>query len=82
VLYLNQTTDQAGNERMAALTRDLIDLSIKEGGRFFLPYQLHYSAEQLERAYPEIRAFFEAKRRYDPELLITNKFFEKYSRLN
>ena len=28
------------------------------GGRFFLPYQLHYSREQLVRAYPEIDAFF------------------------
>jgi len=82
VLYLNQTTDQAGNERMAILTRELIDLSIREGGRFFLPYQLHYTPEQLERAYPEIRGFFDAKRHYDPDLLITNKFFEKYSRIN
>jgi FAD/FMN-containing dehydrogenase len=82
VLYLNQTTDKAGNERMATLTGDLIDLTIAEGGRFFLPYQLHYTAEQLERAYPEIRAFFAAKKRYDPELLLTNSFYEKYSRMN
>src|SRR2546425_8388280 len=41
VLYLNQTTDRHGNERMAALTRDLIDLTIAHGGRFFLPCQLH-----------------------------------------
>jgi len=82
VLYLNQTTDRAGNERMATLTRDLIDLTREERGRFFLPYQLHYTAGQLERAYPEIRAFFEAKRRYDPDLLLTNTFYERYSRTN
>jgi FAD/FMN-containing dehydrogenase len=80
VLYLNQTTDRQGTERMATLTRELIDLTIKEGGRFFLPYQLHYTAEQLARAYPEIDRFFDAKRRYDPDLLLTNTFYEKYSR--
>ena len=80
VLYLNQTTDQAGNERMATLTRDLIDLTINVGGRFFLPYQLHYTADQLARAYPEIGLFFAAKKRYDPDLLLTNTFYEKYGR--
>ena len=82
VLYLNQTTDEAGNERMAALTRDLIDLTINVGGRFFLPYQLHYTADQLARAYPEIGRFFQAKKRYDPDLLLTNTFYEKYGRGN
>jgi len=82
VLYLNQTTDQAGNERMAALTRDLIDLTINVGGRFFLPYQLHYTADQLARADPEIGRFFQAKKRYDPDLLLTNTFYEKYGRGN
>ena len=42
------------------------------GGRFFLPYQLHYTAAQLERSYPEIGAFFAAKRRWDPEGRFSN----------
>lgn len=79
VLYLNQTTDAAGSAAMRDLTSDLIDLSSRVGGRFFLPYQLHYTAQQLERAYPEIRTFFAAKKQYDPELLLTNTFYEKYS---
>ena len=48
-------------------------------GRFFLPYQLHYTPEQLERSYPEIRAFFRAKREIDPDRLLTSTFYEKYS---
>jgi FAD/FMN-containing dehydrogenase len=79
VLYLNQTTDRAGSEKMARLTGRLIDLCSDVGGRFFLPYQLHYSAEQLERAYPAIRDFFAAKRALDPEGLLTNTFFERYA---
>jgi FAD/FMN-containing dehydrogenase len=80
VLYLNQRTDDAGNQAMATLTKDVIDLTIGLGGRFFLPYQLHYTSSQLERSYPEIRAFFDAKRKYDPDLLLTSTFYEKYSR--
>lgn len=79
VLYLNQRTDREGNEKMGQVTRELIDLTIELGGRFFLPYQLHYTGEQLKQSYPEIEAFFEAKKRYDPELILTNTFYEKYS---
>ncbi|MEM8863505.1 MAG: FAD-binding oxidoreductase, partial [Chloroflexota bacterium] len=43
VLYINQTTDDAGNQEMAALTRDLIELTLEHDGRFFLPYQLYYT---------------------------------------
>lgn len=79
VLYLNQSTDAAGTEAMRALTSDLIDLSIAEGGRFFLPYQLHYSPEQLVRAYPEIGAFFAAKRKWDPEGRFDNMWYARYA---
>jgi len=79
VLYINQTTDEAGNAKMQTVTQALIDLSTSVNGRFFLPYQLHYNAEQLERAYPEIRPFFAAKRQYDPDLLLTNTWYEKYA---
>jgi FAD/FMN-containing dehydrogenase len=78
VLYLNQTTDREGNERMGRLTGALIDASSDLGGRFFLPYQLHYTAAQLARAYPEISAFFAAKREIDPDGLFGNAFYEKY----
>lgn len=78
VLYINQQTDKAGHAGMQKLTSELIELTLKHGGRFFLPYQLYYTPEQLERAYPEIREFFAAKRRYDPEEILTNTFYEKY----
>ena len=81
VLYVNQTTDEEGNQRMARLTRELIDLTIQSGGRFFLPYQLHYTAEQLRQSYPDIEAFFRAKDVYDPGHLLTNTFYNKYAPL-
>lgn len=79
VLYINQSADAAGNYRMATLTGKLIDAALAAGGRFFLPYQLHYDALQLVRSYPEIANFFAAKSRYDPDGLFTNTFHRKYA---
>lgn len=79
VLYLTQATNADGNARMRELTSDLIDLTAREGGRFFLPYQLHYTAQQLERSYPEIGSFFAVKRRWDPTELFSNTWYEVYA---
>jgi FAD/FMN-containing dehydrogenase len=79
VLYLNQPTTAAGNAAMRRLTGDLIDLTVREGGRFFLPYQLHYTPEQLGRSYPEIGGFFAAKRRWDPDGLFSNTWYARYA---
>jgi FAD/FMN-containing dehydrogenase len=79
VLYINQSSDAEGNARMARLTGDLIDLSARFGGRFFLPYQLHYTPAQLERSYPEIRAFFAAKDRWDPDGRFSNSWYARYA---
>ena len=79
VLYLNQRTDAEGSRRMAELTGELIDLTAEQGGRFFLPYQLHYTPQQLQRSYPEIGGFFEAKRRWDPDERFSNSWYARYS---
>src|SRR4051812_711256 len=78
VLYINQTTDEEGNRRMRKTTEQLIALTVAHKGRFFLPYQLYYSREQLKQSYPQIDAFFAAKRKYDPDGLLTNTFYQKY----
>jgi FAD/FMN-containing dehydrogenase len=78
VLYVNQPATDEGNRKMVALTGALIDATIVHGGRFFLPYQLHYTAEQLRGSYPLIGEFFAAKRRYDPQGVFSNRFYEKY----
>jgi len=78
VLYFNVKFNNRDNEALRKTTVDLINVAEKFGGTYYLPYQLYYSREQLQRAYPEIGEFFEAKKRYDPTGLFTNKFFEKY----
>ena len=79
VLYLKQKTDAEGTKAMAKLTSDLIDLTAKEGGQFFLPYQLHYTPEQLRRSYPQIGDFFAEKRRWDPDGLFSNSWYARYA---
>ena len=39
---------------MKKTTEELIDLTIANQGRFFLPYQLYYSRDQLKKSYPQI----------------------------
>jgi FAD/FMN-containing dehydrogenase len=81
VLYVNQSTDEAGNAAMRSLTRDLIDLTIAHRGRFFLPYQLHYTGKQLLASYPELPAFIAAKREVDPGGLFTSTFWRSATAL-
>jgi hypothetical protein len=64
---------------MARLTSDLIDLAHEQGGRFFLPYQLYYTPEQLEQSYPEIRGFFAEKRKWDSDGLFSNTWYARYA---
>jgi len=81
VLYINQNTDAEGHQKMQQVTSELIDLTLEQEGRFFLPYQLYATGEQLQQAYPEIEDFFAAKQAYDPDLMLTNTFYDKYVQL-
>ncbi len=82
VLYINQSTDDAGNAAMRQLTRDLIDLTLKHRGRFFLPYQLHYTGKQLLASYPELPAFLAKKREVDPTELFGSTFYRALKSLS
>ncbi|MFW8695951.1 FAD-binding oxidoreductase, partial [Mesorhizobium japonicum] len=47
VLYINQPTDADGKAKMRAMTRELIDVTIKHGWLFFLHYKLPYTDKEL-----------------------------------
>lgn len=76
VLFINQPTSAAGNEKMKADTQALIDLAHAHGGRFFLPYQLHYTSEQLRTSYPTLDEFLAKKKQYDPEEILSSTFYQ------
>jgi FAD/FMN-containing dehydrogenase len=79
VLFIDQKVTPEGDRQMAALTRAMVDATAKQGGTFYLPYQLDYRSDQLRRAYPGVDAFFELKRKYDPSQLFTNEFYATYA---
>ena len=78
VMLFNQPRTEEGDARMEAMTRELVDASLDLGGRYYLPYRLHATGDQLRRAYPSVSRFFELKRQYDPEETFQNAFYLKY----
>ena len=79
VLYLSQQISADGNADMAALTRELLDAALERGGTFYLPYQQHYTHEQVAQAYPMLEEFFALKKRYDPKGRFRNSFYDRYA---
>ncbi|MEW1981604.1 FAD-binding oxidoreductase [Citricoccus sp. NPDC079358] len=78
VLYLSQKVSDEGSEDMASLTRALVESSLDLGGTFYLPYQQHYTREQVAQAYPRLEAFFATKHRYDPGMRFQNSFSARF----
>jgi FAD/FMN-containing dehydrogenase len=80
VLLFNQERSADADAKMQALTRELIDAALALGGRYYLPYRLHATQEQFERAYPMASDFFQLKRNYDPQEVFQNGFYTMYAK--
>jgi hypothetical protein len=74
-----QERSAAGDKKMGAMTRELIDASLDSGGRYYLPYRLHATVDQFRRAYPTSSEFFALKRKHDPDEIFQNEFYRKYA---
>ena len=79
VMLFNQPRTLEADARLEPMTRDLVDAALNHGGRYYLPYRLHPTRDQLKRAYPQIDRFFELKRHYDPPAAFQNAFYVKYA---
>ena len=78
VLYYKQRTWTSAQEEVGCWTRELIDLALQHGGRYYLPYQLHATAQQFESAYPEAVQLRSLKRQVDPTGKFSNELWRKY----
>ncbi len=78
VMYFHQELGVPADAHMQVCTRQLIDVALACGGTYYLPYRLQASTAQFERAYPRARAFFAAKRKYDPAGVFQNEFYLRY----
>jgi len=80
VFLFEQAATEHASELATALTRELIDAALDLGGTSYLPYRLDATPEQFHRAYSQGAEFFQLKRRYDPEEIFQNKFYQTYGR--
>ena len=78
VLYYKQRNTNRARRDAEAWTRELIDVVLANGGRYYLPYRLHATRDQFERAYPEVEQFIALKKQVDPEGKFQNLLWEKY----
>lgn len=78
VIYYRQNTDKKTTENIKKITQDLIEEAIKTGGSYYLPYQIHATKDQFNKAYPKAKDFYALKAKHDPEHRLTNKLLEAY----
>ncbi|CEO96569.1 hypothetical protein PBRA_005178 [Plasmodiophora brassicae] len=63
---------------LAEIHNELVEATLSLQGTFYLPYRLHYTDDQVRRAYPRIGAFLAKKQQYDPRGIFSNAFWEKH----
>jgi FAD/FMN-containing dehydrogenase len=78
VLYYKQRIHQRAQAEVAEWTKALIDLALKHDGRYYLPYQLHATKAQFNRAYPEAEQLRRVKAKADPTGKLSNEMWRKY----
>ena len=78
-MLFNQARTAESEEAMKILTQQLINEAIALRGTYYLPYRLHATQEQLTKAYPATKNFFDLKKKYDPQELFQNQFYKAYA---
>lgn len=78
VVYYKQGTGEDDRQNVGLWTKALVDEALACGGSYYLPYQIHATAEQFLQAYPQAEQFFALKRRLDPEGKFRNKLWDRY----
>lgn len=78
VIYYKQRTYLKAREDVGYWTRALIEFALANEGRYYLPYQLHATKRQFDRAYPEAAALRSVKGVVDPADKLSNELWKKY----
>ncbi len=60
--------------------RDLIDMGMKRGGRYYLTYHRHARRDQVEACYPQMAEFLRLKRKHDPQERFQSDWYRITSR--
>ncbi len=67
-----------GVARAGQAFRDLIDMGIKRGGKYYLTYHRHARRDQVEACYPQLPEFLRLKRKYDPDERFQSDWYRHY----
>ncbi len=78
VIFVKEATDAAGQAMAGDRTRAWIELALAHEGRHYLPYRLHATQAQFDRAYPEAAALRTLKKAVDSTRKFTNQLWERY----
>jgi FAD/FMN-containing dehydrogenase len=78
VVYYVQGTSKEERDAVGRWSRELVDAALSLGGTYYLPYQIHNTRSQFQRAYPRAEEFFALKRTVDPELRFQNALWNAY----
>lgn len=74
-LAFSAHTSLGASVRSAQLRRELLDAALSAGGRFHIASAADATREQLDACYPQVRAFLQHKRRFDPHERLSNRWY-------
>jgi FAD/FMN-containing dehydrogenase len=81
VLNLHVDHTRRAIEAATAAFQALIDVAISHCGSYYLTYHRWARRDQVERCYPQMRAFLAAKRAYDPGDLFQSDWYRHHAAL-
>ncbi len=82
VVWYRQGTSDIDKNKVGIWTRELIDAVLSVDGTYYLPYQVHATAEQFHMAYPGAKTLFELKKKLDPKFKFRNVLWDTYFKSN
>jgi FAD/FMN-containing dehydrogenase len=81
IFNLHVVHTEEGMARAGQAFRDLIDMGMKRGGRYYLTYHRHARRDQVEACYPQVPEFLRLKRKYDPEERFQSEWYRHYRQM-
>jgi FAD/FMN-containing dehydrogenase len=78
VVYYRQGTTPKDRQEVAQWTREMISEVLTVDGTYYLPYQIHATDDQFQRAYPRFQEYFDLKAKLDPDYRFRNKLWDRY----
>lgn len=78
VIYYKQGTSKSAQKNVKMWTMELIDEVLSVQGTYYLPYQIHATSSQFQKAYPGYKKFFDLKKKLDPNNRFRNTLWDTY----